>query len=439
MESKTHIRILSRDQYTPACVSAPEEIVQISGEANCVKKAVAIISNRLKESLHRDRAPFHGRMHSQEHSYPPTDEFMGNVQHRSASEGPDFGSRPSVQYPYEDIVFRILCPDNKVESVVGLSDGIIKMLREEVGVDVRVADPVPGFDERIIIVASDEGPDDELFPAQEALLHIQTRIVELGPDKDNIIKTRLLVRSSEIGCLGRDGSLSEIKRLTSANVQILSKEHLPPGISETDELVQIVGEIRAARNALVQVTAELRSYLYRDISIQKDMLPPSVPAPLHVGRITAVETSSPIRSSPHEGYRGGNATMMACQNMHTATTWQPKDSGGHASGSFEQEESNANGESSWQSTLKRFSGPLVTRSTLEIVIPRSAVQSLTMRSGSKLAQISELSGATVCLVDDQPEQAEKIVKISGSPDQVERAQSLLQGFILSTQDDAPLS
>jgi poly(rC)-binding protein 3/4 len=32
----------------------------------------------------------------------------------------------------------------------------------------------------------------------------------------------------------------------------------------------------------------------------------------------------------------------------------------------------------------------VTRSTLEVVIPRGAAASLTMRSGSKLAQISEV-------------------------------------------------
>ena len=56
------------------------------------------------------------------------------------------------------------------------------------------------------IISSVEGPDDEMFPAQEALLHIQTRIVDLVPEKDNIITTRLLVPSSDIGCLeGRDG------------------------------------------------------------------------------------------------------------------------------------------------------------------------------------------------------------------------------------------
>lgn len=85
-----------------------------------------------------------------------------------------------------------------------------------------------------------QGPDADLFPAQEALLHIQTKIVDLGPDKDNVITTRLLVPTCEIVSLeGFDGLLSEIQRLTSANIQILPKEDLPPCAMEADELVQV--------------------------------------------------------------------------------------------------------------------------------------------------------------------------------------------------------
>lgn len=72
------------------------------------------------------------------------------------------------------------------------------------------------------------------------MLHIQTRIVDLVPDKDNIVTTRLLVPSSDIGCLeGRDGSLLDMKRLTGANVQILPREELPMIVSGADELVQV--------------------------------------------------------------------------------------------------------------------------------------------------------------------------------------------------------
>lgn len=42
--------------------------------------------------------------------------------------------------------------------------------------------------------------------------------------------------------------------------------------------LQIVGEIKAARDAVVEVTSRLRSYLYRDF-FQRDIVPPSASLP----------------------------------------------------------------------------------------------------------------------------------------------------------------
>ncbi|KAL6879655.1 hypothetical protein ACP4OV_012314 [Aristida adscensionis] len=250
-----------------------------------------------------------------------------------------------------------------------------------------------------------EGPDHELFPAQEALLHIQTYIVDLGPDKDNIITTRLL-------------------RQTSANIEILPREDLPSGALESDELIQIVGDIRAAWNALMQVTTKLRSYLYREIS-----------GPVQASNTNMHGSISPALGSPRGPHQGNDIPMAAYhQAPQPMASWHPKDSGGRGSVSFEQV-GNINDDIR-QSATKRFAVPLVTRSTLEVVIPKSAVASLTMRAGSK-PQISEVSGATVMLADDRPEVMEKVVRISGTPEQADKARSLLQGFILSIQDDIP--
>ncbi|XXG66859.1 hypothetical protein AAC387_Pa06g0342 [Persea americana] len=466
VETNTQIRILPRDHNLPNCVSMSEEIVQVVGDGSAVKKAVAIISSRLKESLLRDRSSFRGRMHSPERFCLPDDEFTytSNVPFQSTLDRPTsrprsssgldtfrgnaYSSRPGFafesaatsladqkQFFGEDLLFRILCPINKVESVMGESDGIIEMLRGDIGVEVTVTDPLPGSAERIIIISSDEGPDDELFPAQEALLHIQSRIVDLGPDKDNIIITRLLVPEAEIGCLeGRDGSLTEIARLTHTNMQILPREELPLCVLGTDELVQIVGDIRASRNALIQVTSRIRSYLYHDISLPKELPLPPVSTPGRVGN-TLADASSPNRNSAHEDYQGSDNSTTGYKTMQTAST-PLQGTGQSGSELLEQEGTNFHEGSSRQG---RITSVLVTKRTLEVVIPEQAVPSLIMRSGSKLAQISEMSGAMVILIENGPEQPKRVVKISGSPEQTERAQSLLQGFILSTQDDSPAS
>ncbi|XP_031256889.1 RNA-binding KH domain-containing protein RCF3 [Pistacia vera] len=462
METKTQIRILPRDHTLPRCVSMSEEIVQVVGDINNVKNAVAIISSRLRESQHRDRSHFHGRLHSPERFFADEDYIphMNNTARRSAMDGARFSGSNYRSHNYnsrnsgysmesgaasvsdsgqpfygEDLVFRMLCPIDKVDRVIGESEGIVELLQNEIGVDVKVADPVAGSDEQIIIISSEEGPDDELFPAQEALLHIQTRIVDLITDKDNFITTRLIVPSSEIGCLeGKDGCLNEMRNVTGANIQILPREEVPPCVSGTDELVQIIGDIKAARDALVEVTTRLRSYLYRDF-FQKDTPPSSISAAGPVGSASGMEAVSPNNITPvREGQTGSETPAATNLNVQTVATTQPSKEAG---GSISEKQNETERREDVPSAINRIPIPLVTRSTLEVVIPEHAVPKLITKSKNKLALFSELSGATVTLVEDRPEVTQKIIQISGTPEQAERAQSLLQGFILSTQEDGP--
>ncbi|XP_019415294.1 PREDICTED: KH domain-containing protein HEN4-like [Lupinus angustifolius] len=450
METKTQIRILPRDHNLPRCVSMSEEIVQVTGDVNSVKNALEVISSRLRESQHRDRSHFHGRGHSPERFFPPDDDYIPHGgSRRSSVEETAFGSRISSTnarnnnhmssgyamesgaaidtQPFygEDLVFRILCPVEKVDRIIGESDGIVGFLQNEVGVNIKVTDPIGSSEEQIIIITSEEGPDDELFPAQEALLHIQTHIVDLVLDKNNTITTRLVIPSSDIECLdGKDASLSEIVRSTGANIQILPREERPLCVAKTDELVQIVGEIKAARDAVVEVTSRLRSYLYKDF-IQRNTVPPS--APLSSVEASSSNTTAPIMET--------STTYQNVQTVAAAILPSKKESGGSSTDAGKQKDNERRDDV--PSSLNRITVPLVTRSTLEVVIPEYAVPKLIARSKSKLAQISELSGANVTLVEDRADVTEKIIQISGTPEQAERGQSLLQGFILSTQEDGP--
>jgi len=154
-------------------------IFQVVGDGNCVRKAVAIITDRLKESLHRDRGPFRGRMNSPEPRISQEDEYLGGVQQMPVYEetygrpdqirnnigmeppGYEFDSNGGkvIEHPdilYDAIVFRILCPNDKASSLVSTRDGIIEMLQADVGVDVRLTDIIAGSDERVVIITSRE-------------------------------------------------------------------------------------------------------------------------------------------------------------------------------------------------------------------------------------------------------------------------------------------
>lgn len=157
--------------------------LQVVGDANAVKNAIVLISSRLRESQHRDRSHFHGRVHSPERFFPPDDDYVPHGAARRSVDGASFGSRlptanirnnsySSLGYAMEtgappmaddtqplygeDLVFRILCPLDKVDRIIGESDGFIDFLQNEVGVDVKLNDPVVGSDEQIIIISSEE-------------------------------------------------------------------------------------------------------------------------------------------------------------------------------------------------------------------------------------------------------------------------------------------
>ncbi|CAG7909846.1 unnamed protein product [Brassica rapa] len=437
IETKTHIRILPRETNLPRCVSQSDEIVQIVGEPAAVRNALGIVASRLRESQHRDRTHFQGRVHSPERL--PADDYIpqqrrqssdrfnhGNFRNNSfssrqsnyADEAPAAASGgENVQQPFytEELVFKILCPVDKIVKVVGESQGIVDLLQNDVGVDMSVSDPVAGSDEQIITISSEEAPDDPLFPAQEALLHIQTQIVDLIPDKDNHITTKLLVSSRDSGCLeGKAGSVSEISRLTGASVQILARDEMPQCVSINDVVVQIAGEIKAARDALVELTLRLRSHMCKELS-QKETPPGSTST---TGPLEGVAGVMEVASS--------NNTTQSREGLAIAP--QYKEGGGSVAKAGESEHRDE-----VPVTASRMSVALVTRSTLEIVLPDEVIPKLVTKSRNKLAQVSEWSGATVTLVEDRPEETQNVIRISGTPEQAERAQSLLQGFVLSSK------
>lgn len=86
--------------------------------------------------------------------------------------------------------------------------------------------------------------EEAFSPTIEAAVRLQPRCSEKIERDSGIISftTRLLVSTSRIGCLiGKGGSIiTEIRRLTKANIRILSKEGLPKIASEDEEMVQVL-------------------------------------------------------------------------------------------------------------------------------------------------------------------------------------------------------
>ena len=74
---------------------------------------------------------------------------------------------------------------------------------------------------------------------------------------------------------------------------------------------------------------------------------------------------------------------------------------------------------------------IVTNTTVEIVVPDDTIDCVYGENGRNLVRLRQISGAKVVIHEPRPGTSDRIIVISGTPDETQAAQSLLQAFILS--------
>ncbi|KAF7803776.1 KH domain-containing protein HEN4-like isoform X1 [Senna tora] len=74
---------------------------------------------------------------------------------------------------------------------------------------------------------------------------------------------------------------------------------------------------------------------------------------------------------------------------------------------------------------------MVTNTTVEIVVPDEVIGSVYGENGGNLARLRQISGAKVIVHEPRHGTRDRTIVISGTPDETQAAQSLLQAFILT--------
>lgn len=164
---------------------------------------------------------------------------------------------PPIVVSASDAAFRLLCPTSKIGGVIGKSGAVVNLLRQETGTKIRVEDPVPDCDERAVLIvgpnsstkriAINPGEEREVSPAQEALIRVFDRVLEVDAETDGgaapgSVSCRLLVASGQVGCvMGKGGKVIErIRKGTGAKIKVLPGEQLPLCAEPTDEVIQVM-------------------------------------------------------------------------------------------------------------------------------------------------------------------------------------------------------
>ncbi|XP_015649780.1 KH domain-containing protein At4g18375 isoform X4 [Oryza sativa Japonica Group] len=199
----------------------------------------------------------------------------------------------------ELVVYRILCPDRVIGNVIGKNGKVINSIRQQTSAKVKVVDPHPGADKRVILVYCfvkhrnlDVNDDDDREPvctAQDALLKVHDAIVDalsITRDSDDEEANILVPASQSASVIGKSGAV--IKRLRSTSKAFIKVSPKDPNevthscAMSFDNFVQITGDARAVRKALFAVSTIIYKCPSKEtIPLETSVsdLPPSIIVP----------------------------------------------------------------------------------------------------------------------------------------------------------------
>ncbi|KAG4999480.1 hypothetical protein JHK87_020552 [Glycine soja] len=161
------------------------------------------------------------------------------------------------------VTFRLLCHASRVGAIIGKSGVLIKSLQEATGAKIRIVDAPPDSPDRVILVSAPSAAEDgELSTAQEALLKVFDRVLDVAAGTevgDLVVSCRLLAETSQVGAvIGKAGKVVEKIRMdTGCKIRVLN-EGLPAGTAPSDEIVEIEGQLTSVKKALIAVSHRLQ-------------------------------------------------------------------------------------------------------------------------------------------------------------------------------------
>ncbi|KAL1207715.1 KH domain-containing protein [Cardamine amara subsp. amara] len=288
-ETNAQIRVIKDNLPACALTLSHDELLQIIGEPLVVREALYQVASLLHDNPSRFQ---HSLLSSSSSMHQPGGMLMSAALNRNYAVHRDITDA-------REFCVCFICPAENVGGVIGKGGAFINQIRQETGANIRVNTSETDKDDCIIFISSKEFYEDQ-SPAVNAAIRLQQRCSEkVGKDTNDLaISTRLLVSSSQIGCLiGKGGAvISEMRGVTRANIRILQKEDVPKIAREDEEMVQITGNPDAAMKALTQVILRLRANSF-EMDHGLVLLPTSFP---YIPQVT--ESSSKSKYAKRDDY-----------------------------------------------------------------------------------------------------------------------------------------
>ncbi|OVA14393.1 K Homology domain [Macleaya cordata] len=358
----------------------------------------------------------------------------------------------------ELIVYRILCPDSVIGSVIGKSGKVINSIRQETRSKIKVVDPFPGAKERVLTIycyVKDKGnvevdDDDEdmdpLCPAQDALLRVHSAIANAlasAGDSDKRWKDKeqahvLVPTSQAANIIGKSGAtIKKMRSKTGANIKVSPKDITDTTHScamEFDNFVMITGDTEAVKRALYAVSAIMYKFSPKeDVPLDTTVpeAPPSIiiPSELSIypggGFYQTADPAVPPRSVP--SFLGATQHLPEFHGYtDTGSTWPAYSSGLPVVSGY--------GAPSRSEELK-----------IRLLCPLDKIGRVIGKGGSSIKSVRQETGANVEVDDTKEDRDECLITVTSteSPDDLKsmavEAVLMLQGKINDNDDNDSVS
>ncbi|MQL98946.1 hypothetical protein Taro_031662 [Colocasia esculenta] len=351
----------------------------------------------------------------------------------------------------ELVVYRLLCPDNVIGSVIGKGGKVINSLRQETHAKIKVVDPFPGANERVITIYCyvkekesmnvDEHDMEPLCPAQDALLRVHDAIVNalsnLGDsDKKWKQEARILVPASQTATIiGKAGAtIKKLRSDTGANIKVNQKEPDDPTHScamSFDNFVSISGDEESVKKALFAVSAIMYKFSPKEeISLDTTVpeLPPSIiiPSDIPVFPAGSIFPSADTIVGPPRSAHPVIGTTTNVSELHGYTD----------------SVSGWPGYASAVPVVSAYSGPSRSEElVVRVLCPSDMIGRVIGKGGSSIKSVRQSSGARID-IDDKKNESEECVITVTSTEYMEDGKSgaveavlLLQGKINDEDDE----
>lgn len=366
---------------------------------------------------------------------------------------------------------RMLAAGWQVGCVLGKGGKTVERMRQECGAQIRVfrnREQLPPW----------APPGDELIhnsdmlhsPAQDAVVRVYSRISEASIDRSSHTPARLLVPSQHIGCLlGKGGSIiSEMRKITGANIRIFGNEQIPRCAQRNDEMVQVTGSFQSIQDALLHITGRIRDVIlpkphpsggmppYPPVGnipvhqSRQEPPPPHLhpsggmpPYPMHPFRPDAPmghfemgdHRPPPVHSMEYMGAdrmpylygveQGGPRPFLEQPSPRTCPPEAPR-----TNSEAPRNMSDAVPATDFRKGPVAIENQVATPTgTTEVIIPCNYIGFVCGNNGSEIEEIEKMSGASITVHDPKAGDANSKVVICGDPEETKKAQSLIHAFI----------